>query len=96
MIVQRSYVRVKRGKVPEAIALLKEEAAKYSVTMRIYQPRIGVEFGRICYELEYEDLTALDKASAEWEASGSRADFMAKWMEMVEGAGRSEVWKLAD
>ena len=96
MIVQRNFTRVKPGRVQEAIALLKDIASKHSLTLRVYQPQIGVEFRRICYEIEYEDLAALAKSSEEWAGTTERAEFMAKWADMIEGIGHSEIWKLAD
>ena len=92
MIVWRTTQRIKRGRTPEAVALLKDLAASLpELTIRIYTRAYNRRI-TIAWEAEYESLEAYDQLMAQWQASPGAAPFVEKMKELGRGARTDELW----
>ena len=96
MIVQRMTYVVKRGCMPEIVAMLKalrESLDSDHHIRRIYTPNIA-PIDILAVEWEYESLEDYEKAWADWLDNPRRAEFMEKWWELTESGGTNELWDL--
>ena len=94
--MRRVVVKIKPGKMPEAVALLQDLTAKHSLGMRIYVSSAGVPWGTLCYEMDFDSLSAIEGGDKVWGAAPDRAEFMDKWREVSEGHAEAEIWNIPD
>ena len=94
MIVRRSIHPLKPGKGKEAVELLvKTFGDRPNTTLRVYISETGPTFGTLAAEMEFESLAALEKASAEFNASPESAAFFEKWYKVTKrNSGHAEIW----
>ena len=98
MIVNRRTFVAQRGRMQEALALLKEALAKVGetmdspITMRFYSPEFGA-FDVFAVEMEYEDWDEYHEALATWKEMVSE-EFWEKWYTLTEGGGANEMWNI--
>jgi hypothetical protein len=97
MIVQRITYKVKPGHVEEAVALAREQKARYVgvVPVRFYAPGLSPPY-TIAVEFEFENLAALD---ALWTRMGTDPDwaaFMEKWTALLASGGTNNTWTLVE
>jgi hypothetical protein len=97
MLVNRRTWVVKRGRMEEALELLKAEGKRIGSppVMRLYAPNIGAS-DLLALEFEYESLEAYEKWSAEYFASPEAAAFQQKLYELTEVGGANEFWALVE
>ena len=95
MIVVRLPYTVKRGRMDEAVALAKENMPLYpDLTERVYGSYFGAPPQTIAIELEFESLAAFERWETDWDARPESESWNAKWREVSEGVGVSEIWDL--
>ena len=92
MIVWRTKLRIRRGRLNEAVALLKELSASLpELTMRI-NSGISGRTSVVAWEAEYESFEAYDQSMAEWEASPGATPFVEKMGALARGRATHELW----
>ena len=95
MIVQRSTLKVKQGRMEEAVALVLAAAERErSAVTRVYTIDIG-QRDRLAIEWEFENLAAYEQYWTEWRAKPTYAEFRKKWYEILYG-GETEIWRLVE
>lgn len=95
MFAHRLTFRVKTGRMPEVVDMIKGEIAKSDTPSRVYQSYISPS-NLVIQDLEFESLGALQAYWAEWFAKPETAAFLQKWNELVEGAVTNEVWQIVE
>ena len=95
MIVQRVTTPVKVGCMEKIVKLCKAEFVKLNNPgrWRMYTPNIGPG-DILAWELEFENFAEYEKFWVEWWSHPETPEFNAKWYELVEAGGNSEVWNL--
>lgn len=98
MIMHRIEFTTKRGRVPEALALLKTAAQRpgsLHVRQRICTRCIG-RFDTIVLEIEFRSLADLETSWNTWFASPEGQAFNKKWWELTEPGATDQVWTLGE
>jgi len=95
MIVNRMTHVVKRGRMDEAVALIKELGEKRGEQGRIFVCQYGAT-NRLAIELEAESLAELEKGWTEWLASPEAAPFYEKWYDLTETDVTNEIWRVVE
>ena len=97
MLVNRRTFNVKKGRMSEAVALLKagrEQFSSCAHAFRMYTPETG-SWDVLAAEWEYESLEEYERDWAEWGATPESAAQMEKWYDLTERGGTNEIWRLA-
>jgi len=95
MLVSRRTFTVKRGRIEEAVALVKANREQIGGTHRIYVSITGT-FDTIALEFEGESVDEGIKAFAEYFATPEGAAFGKKWFDLTEPGGTNEMWALVE
>jgi hypothetical protein len=97
MVMNRRTFIVKRGRMQEAIALLKEEVQRSpnAQRTRIYVPEVA-PFDVICAEGDFESLAEYERYWADYFAQPQTTAFLERWFELTETGGTNELWELAE
>ena len=94
MFINRRTFKVKLGVMGEVVQLLKAEIQRSGSKTKIYTPTFG-PCDVVVVDFEVESLEAYLKMSDEWFASPEGAQFMEKWVPLVEAGGTNELWEVA-
>ena len=94
MYINRRTVKIKPGATGEVVKLVKAEIERSGSTVKIYTPTFG-PFDVAVIDFEFESLEAYEKMWDEWFASPEGAQFMEKWVPLVEAGGTNELWEVA-
>lgn len=92
-IINRRTFSAERGKLEEAVDLLRQEAKGSPYPYRICSSYYGV-FDAITLEVEFESIAQMEAAWAEINAGSGMAEFMNKWQAAAKSGGNNEVWVL--
>jgi hypothetical protein len=94
MIVNRRTFVAKRGRLHEAVELLKQEADKLGMgdSSRMYVPEIA-PFDLLAIEMEFEDWEGYHAFWAEWSPGDA---FWTQWYALTENGGTNEVWRVVE
>ena len=92
-IINRRTFSAERGKLQEAIDLLRQAAKGARYSYRICSSYYGV-FDAITLEVEFESIAQMEEAWAEINAGPGMAEFMSKWQVAAKSGGTNEVWVL--
>ena len=98
MIVNRRTFNVKKGRIREAVELLKtplDFLDSKPLTMRIYISNIGT-FDQVAFEQEFENLTEYEKSVSAFAAAPGTPALMEKWLDVTLEGGTNEIWILDD
>jgi len=63
--------------------------------MRIFVSQFG-SMSTVAYELEHENMAALEQTWDAWSARPETAGFMERWNELVAGHGHRSLWTLVE
>jgi len=97
MIVQRNTFRVKPGKQPEIIEMMKaaHEMLGSRNRSRIYTSNIG-PFQKIVNDIEFESLAQVAEYWEDWWSREETPAFMEKWNQLIESGGGAEIWNVEE
>lgn len=92
-IINRRTFTAERGKLQEAIELLREAAKGSRYPYRICSSYYGA-FDDIALEVEFESIAQMEEAWAEINAQLEMAELMTQWYAATKSGGANEVWIL--
>jgi len=100
MLVNRRTFAAKKGRMDDAVAVLKEAAELINrslsdATCRICRSDIG-PFDTLAIEVEYESLAEYHRLATEYFASPEMASLLDKWNEVAETGGTNDIWTLVE
>jgi hypothetical protein len=97
MIVNRSTFNIKRGRMEEAKALLKEALQWWPAdtgAVRHYASHFGT-LNQLAMEGEFQSLADCDRAWTEWGAK-MPPDWARRWNDAAETGGSNEIWTILE